>query len=337
MYTDCFKLFTACVKKVSKKKTLAILNNVCFNLDYASYTDLDVAVRLKLDIAIPNGEGFLVANDQLSMALKDLKKSKVVMLSKDGLTDYPSMQLSRWLVADSSKFPVADFPASPDISDVEFVGTIDSMHLSKGDSCTADDETRYALSGIYLDHVLQNIVSTDGRCILIQEWHGLSQSCIVPRKLIKVLSAYKGNVSLYQNKNFIRADIDGGSIQVICRKVDSDYPPYNQILDAFKPTMSNKISLWNRGDKTHYFGRGSTLSEETGATMNSWFDGDFEIAMSGIMIEQAIKSVGSGENGKLIVQHNGDGEKMMGLVNEFNDKFIFMPLRKRVKPQVQGV
>lgn len=340
MYTDCFKTFIASCKKLNNKKcSLAILRNVQFDGEYAVYTDLDTTIRLKLDLPIPVGSGFLVDLKEIKTSLEDLKKSKVILISQEGLTDYPSMTFSKWTIQDKSIQPVSDFPACPSMDNMEFVSTVNQTHITKANACVTEDDCRPVLGGIYLDGERKQIVSTNGRCLLIKAWSEMSdKSIVLPRGLNKVLSGLKGCHSVYMNEKFIRVDIYGNDyLQVISRKIDDTYPAYHQVLAVLKTPSRNKVSFWNRGIKVHYFKNGTITADESGATFRTLFDGDFEFAMSGVMVEQVIEAMGDGMTDALYIQHNGDGEQMMSVVNEYGAMFVFMPLRAKVKPQVEGV
>ena len=234
---------------VSSRTTLPVLSNVLLrgenNRLELTATDLDVTVSCGVGAEINKAGAVTVPVKRLFGIVRELGNSEVEIevdeknacKIKTGASFYRLNGLA-----------AEEFPPAANFSEKNKIivpqEKIKGM-LRRTSFAVSTDETRYVLNGIYMSLRDQKVtmVATDGRRLaLTDEEVEVSQESqaefIVPTKAINELNRLlqaKGEVEIRFTENqafFALKTEEGGSIVVITKLVEGNYPNYKQVIPA---------------------------------------------------------------------------------------------------------
>src|SRR5438552_8552979 len=234
---------------VSSRTTLPVLSNVLLrgenNRLELTATDLDVTVSCGVGAEINKAGAVTVPVKRLFGIVRELGNSEVEIEvdEKNACKIKTGASFYRLNGLAAEEFPpVANFSEKNKI--IVPQEKIKGM-LRRTSFAVSTDETRYVLNGIYMSLRDQKVtmVATDGRRLaLTDEEVEVSQESqaefIVPTKAINELNRLlqaKGEVEIRFTENqayFALKTEEGGSIVVITKLVEGNYPNYKQVIPA---------------------------------------------------------------------------------------------------------
>lgn len=143
-----------------------------------------------------------------------------------------------------------DFPAIPEAKEADYFPTSDLKGaLGKVAFAMSDDETRYALNGIYLDMQAGKAVATDGHRMALAEVEVIDvPGVIVSRKTVATLrkllageGANHGEFAVTDASLLYRRQ----GLRLVSRLVDGQFPAYQQVMPekSGEPVTVNSASL----------------------------------------------------------------------------------------------
>lgn len=203
------------------------------------------------------------------------------------------------------------------------------------------DETRYVLTGAFLDLPRQTVVGTNGFCLFFDEVVCASdQTAIVPNATVKLLTKYGCGDTIHLMENRIAFPSSGGVLS--SRLIESHFPDYSGILG----------DLDNRFDYTIEFGAAEFIKLMEGA--NPLAEGSIDLKINGALQIESGMATGEyrwqipctrkGKDGDLLISFNP--ELLMNAIRSYpadritlkapetygmcliNGKAAVMPLRK---------
>src|SRR5271167_4052285 len=234
---------------VSTRTTLPILSNVLLRADKDrvefTATDLDVTVVCPVEAKVAKPGATTVPVKKLFGIVRELNGIEI-----DLETDEKNITTIR---SGSSFYKIHglgadEFPPLPKFTDDKKVAlpqeNVRAM-LKKTSFAVSTDESRYVLNGIFisLKEGKMTLVATDGRRLaLVDEEVDISEKSsgefIVPAKAVNELNRLlqeKGEVEMLYSENqaaFNLKDEKGGSILIITKLIEGNYPNYRQVIPA---------------------------------------------------------------------------------------------------------
>jgi DNA polymerase-3 subunit beta len=234
---------------VGTRTTLPILSNVLLRAENGrlelTATDLDVTVACSVEASVKKPGATTIPVKKLFGIARELSAGEI-----DLEVDDKNVSAIR---AGSSFFKVRglgaeEFPPLPKFKDdKKVVLSQEKMKgmLKKTSFAISTDESRYVLNGIFFslkEHKL-TMVATDGRRLaLVDEELDVPEKSqgefIVPAKAVNELNrllADKGDVEIRFTENqasLTLKDDKGGSVLVITKLIEGNYPNYRQVIPA---------------------------------------------------------------------------------------------------------
>jgi DNA polymerase III subunit beta len=234
---------------VGSRTTLPILSNVLLRADGnrldLTATDLDVTITCSVEAKVSKAGATTIPVKKLLGIARELASAEIDMEVDDknvcSVRSGSSFFKIRGLSAD-------EFPAAPQFKEDRKVvlpqEKVKAM-LKKTSFAISTDESRYVLNGICFklkDHKL-TMVATDGRRLALVDEdvevppasHG---DFIVPAKAVNELTRLlqdKGELEMKFSENqcaFTLRDDKGGSVYVISKLIEGNYPNYVQVIPA---------------------------------------------------------------------------------------------------------
>jgi len=232
---------------VSTRTTLPILSNVLLraeggNVEFTA-TDLDVTITCTVQGTVKASGATTLPVKKLFGIVRELTNAEMELETDEknvcSLRSGASFFKIRGLGAE-------EFPPAPRFTDNRKVSLPQEKlkgMLKKTSFAISTDESRYVLNGIFLslkDHKV-TMVATDGRRLaLVEEEAEFGQKSegefIVPAKAVNELNRLlqdKGEVELNFTDNqaaFALKDEKGGSIVLITKLIEGNYPNYRQVI-----------------------------------------------------------------------------------------------------------
>jgi DNA polymerase-3 subunit beta len=237
---------------ITTKATLPILSHILIETQQDSLrltaTDLDVGISCVIPVEIQEAGAITLPAKKFGEIIKELPADNVNINTKKNNSVNIETELCQFKIMGLAK---EEFPKLPEFKDKEVIkieqATLKQM-LNLTSFAVSFDETRYILNGI-LFRVNKNIitlVATDGKRLAIAE-RKLNQdtqkelSFIVPIKTIHELNRNlkeEGDLSLILGNN--QALFDLGSVVVISRLIEGEFPDYRQVVP---PASEQKMRL----------------------------------------------------------------------------------------------
>ena len=258
---------------VEKRNTVQILANILCHVKGESLslsaTDLEVGVKITLPVqAQQEGKITLPAKHFLDI-VKELPSKMLEITRKD----------NNWveLVCGKSRFNVVslsadEYPALPAFEDKEyFEAQVDAFKgmIDRTSFAVSTDATRYHLSGVYFEHVENNIMrmtATDGHRLssedqeIFMKLPELKRGIIIPKKglteLRKLLDEGDSSVGISFERGYIFAKLNGTYLFI--RLIEGEYPDYRQVI----PKTADRLVQLNREEFISALKRVSLLAHE---------------------------------------------------------------------------
>lgn len=243
--TKLFAQLQAVSRVIASKNSLAILEDVLFDLNGSTLTltasDGETTIRTSLDIENAEGAGKVASGARLLLeTLKEFSEQPLTfsideqnfavnMVSTNGTYSFVGVN--------GNEYP--EMPATEE--DTHSVTMSSKMLLdaiNKTIFCTADDELRPVMNGIFFDIATDKItmVATDAHRLVRYTNTSVSAaepiSFILPKKPATLLKNILGKddnevVITFGQKN---AKFEFGQTIVVCRQIEGRFPNYNAVI-----------------------------------------------------------------------------------------------------------
>lgn len=243
--TKLFAQLQAVSRVIASKNSLAILEDVLFDLNGSTLTltasDGETTIRTSLDVENAEGAGKVASGARLLLeTLKEFSEQPLTfsideqnfavnMVSTNGTYSFVGVN--------GNEYP--EMPATEE--DTHSVTLSSKMLLdaiNKTIFCTADDELRPVMNGIFFDIATDKItmVATDAHRLVRYTNTSVSAaepiSFILPKKPATLLKNILGKddnevVITFGQKN---AKFEFGQTIVVCRQIEGRFPNYNAVI-----------------------------------------------------------------------------------------------------------
>lgn len=320
---------------VSTRTTLPILSNVLLRAEgehlELTATDLDVTISCAVEAKIRKPGASTVPVKRLFGIVRELSNLEIDIevdeKSVCSIRSGPSFYKINGLSAD-------EFPPLPKFKEDKKISlsqeTLKSM-LRKTSFAMSADESRYVLNGIFFslkDHKL-NMVATDGRRLaLVDEEADIPDPSqgefIVPSKTVNELNRLlqdKGELELRYAENqasFTLKDEKAGSILIISKLVEGNYPNYRQVI----PAETKERIQFSREELLHALRRAEIMtSEKANSVKLNFAKNKLEITANSPEVGEAKES--------LAVNYKGPE-----MAIAFNPKYMIDPLNSLANDEV---
>lgn len=237
---------------ISAKSSLPILSNILIETQQEGIsltaTDLDIGITCVIPVDVQEQGAITIPAKRFSDIIKEFplevvsittKKNNLVIIDSN-MCQFKIMGLSR-----------EEFPKLPEFKDKKAIkieqATLKQM-LSLTSFAVSADETRYVLNGTLfkINKGVLTLVSTDGKRLAIAEKKpgieaDIDLQMIIPIKTIHELNRNlkdEGQLSLVVGDN--QALFDLGTVVVISRLIEGEFPDYKQVVPA---ASENKMKI----------------------------------------------------------------------------------------------
>ncbi len=245
---DLLKVLSRVQSVADKKSSMAILSTVLFKAEDGiielSATDLEIGLRSRLEAEIETPGELAVPARKFYEIIKDFPLENIHLEEENGWLKITSP-------GDEDVFfrlaclPAEDFPALPEVHDadlVELEGSLLAEMITKTLFCVATEETRFILSGIYVEQPegenILRFVATDGHrlALIDREVSGietlrLSPGVIVPRKAAQEMK------KIAQDHPVVQFGLKDNQVVLAlphlvltARLIDGQYPDYRAVI-----------------------------------------------------------------------------------------------------------
>ncbi len=332
---------------VSTRTTLPILSNVLLRADNGrlelTATDLDVTVCCGVEAQVKKAGATTVPVKKLFGIVRELGNSEIELevdeKSVCSIRSGPSFYKINGLSAD-------EFPPLPKFKEDKRISLPQETvrNMLRGTSfAVSTDETRYVLNGIFFclkDHKL-TMVATDGRRLaLVDEEAELPEKSqgefIVPAKAVNELTRLmqeKGTVEIKFAENqaaFTLEDDKGGSVLVITKLIEGNYPNYRQVIPG---EMKERISLM-REEFLHALRRAEIMTSEKANSVKLTFGkNNLAITANSPDVGEARESIAINYKGKeMAIAFNP--RYLIDPLNALTNEEVFLELIDELSPGV---
>ncbi len=243
--TKLFAQLQALSKVIAPKNSLQILEDVLFDLNGNALTmtasDGETTIRTTIDVENAEGQGKVASGAKLLLeTLKEFPEQPLTFQIDDqnyAINITSENGTYSFVGANGNEYP--EMPVSGSANGrIEFPAEVLLDAINKTIFCTADDELRPVMNGIYFDILEDKIVlvATDAHRLVRYMNTSISapaaMSFILPKKpaalLKNVLSKEEGNVMIiFGEKN---ARFEFGQSIVVCRQIEGRFPNYNAVI-----------------------------------------------------------------------------------------------------------
>ena len=225
---------------VSRKSTLPVLQHVRIAVEEGkasvSVTDLDSSLTYRFQDASCDGLGvMLVPFSELQPLTKGKDVDPVeIATTDDGLVTITNTVAGQSIARTITGLDPKEWPSLPAGVPVASVDTAFLTHIQRAASFVSTDETRYVLTGVYLDIGKDGdyLVATDGRRMTAINSPKLpiAESCIVPATKFITWNKLTGDPSIGCASGWFRLVTDTWDYRA--RTIDGAYPNWRQVVPA---------------------------------------------------------------------------------------------------------
>ncbi len=307
-----------------KKSSMAILSTVLFKAEeggvHLSATDLELGLKSFVEAEVETPGELSVPARKFYEIIKDFPLERILLEDENGWLRITS-------VGDDEIFfrlaclPAEDFPSLPEVEDAELIeleGALLVEMISKTIFCVATEETRFILSGIYLeqpeDTNFLRFVATDGhRLAMIDrevaniEVLRLNPGIILPRKAAQEMKKIAQEIPVVQfglKEN--HAILAAPNLVFTARLIDGQYPDYRAVI----PQIEEKPVLAPRKKLLEALKRISVISAERYRPVS------FNVSPGTLVLVSQHPDLGEGRE-KVPIQYEGEE-----FVLNFNAKYL---------------
>jgi DNA polymerase-3 subunit beta len=332
---------------VSTRTTLPILSNVLIRAEgdrlELTATDLDVTVACAVEAKVRKPGASTVPVKKLFGIVRELSNLEIDLevdeKSSCSIRSGPSFYKINGLSAD-------EFPPLPSFKEEKKISlpqeTVKGM-LKKTSFAMSADESRYVLNGIYFslkDHKL-SMVATDGRRLaLVDEEVDVPDKSqgefIVPSKTVNELNRLlqdKGELELRYAENqasFTLKDEKGGSVLIVSKLVEGNYPNYRQVI----PAETKERVQFVREELLHALRRAEIMtSEKANSVKMSFGKNKLEITANSPEVGEAKETLAVNYKGpEMAIAFNP--KYMIDPLNSLSNDEVFLELIDELSPAV---
>lgn len=254
-----YQQLQAVARVIAPKCSLEILENVLFTLEGNQLTltasDNETTIRTSIDVEDAQGEGKVAVGAKLLLdTLKEFSEQPLAFTIDDNnyaLNMNSTNGVYSFVGKNGNEYPIMqveqDMANSFEIAAAELMDAICRTVF-----CTADDDLRPVMNGIYFD-MQENgltLVATDAHRLvryLRPNVHAATASFILPKKPANLLK----NVLAKESESMVKvtfgernAIFEFGMTRVVCRKLEGRYPNYNAVI----PQNNGNLVTVNRQD-----------------------------------------------------------------------------------------
>lgn len=238
---------------ITTKSALPILSNILIEAQSEvlklTATDLDIGITCVIPVDCQEPGAITIPAKRFSDIIKEFPVDIINLTTKKNNQVVIDSDLCQFKIMGLAK---EEFPKLPEFKDKKVI-KIEQNVLKHMLSLTAFavslDETRYVLNGILfkITKGVLTLVATDGKRLAIAEKKLVSAdldleiSMIIPIKTIHELNRNlkdQGELSLMLSSN--QALFDLGSIAIVSRLIEGEFPDYKQVIPA---AADNKINI----------------------------------------------------------------------------------------------
>ena len=310
------KALTHSSRIISIKSSLPILDNILLTTDQGrlkiSATDLELGINYWVGAKIEKDGAIAIPSRLITEFISNIKEEKI-NISTEGTDATIAGEKYNAVI---KGFSVDDFPSIPDISKEvifsissrDFLNAINQVAFS-----AAADNTRPVLSGIYfkIEKGSLKMAATDSyrlseKKIKVVNSAKSSYSFIVPSRTInevgKILKDAGEKVEVCFDENQILFNF--GSIHLISRLIDGQYPNYEQIIPAEfeSEVIVEKQELFNVCKVASLFARESanSIKVEVKPGKSKEGSGILSITGQGVQVGESVSKIPVKMKGKEI-------------------------------------
>src|SRR3954451_3604364 len=332
---------------VSTRTTLPILSNVLLRADgdrlELTATDLDVTISCGVEASVKKGGTTTVPVKKLFGIVRELNNPEIELEVDDKNTCSVRSGASFYKINGLS---ADEFPPPPKFKEDKKVvlpqEKVKGM-MKKTSFAISTDESRYVLNGIFFslkEHKL-TMVATDGRRLaLVDEEVDVSEKSqgefIVPAKAVNELNRLlqeKGDVEIRYTDNqaaFELKDEKGGSILIVTKLIEGNYPNYRQVIPA---ETKERIAL-SREEFMHALRRAEIMtSEKSNSVKLSFGKNKLEITANSPEVGEAKETLAINYKGaEMAIAFNP--KYMIDPLNALSNDEVFIELIDELSPGV---
>ncbi len=243
--TKLFQQLQAVSRVIAPKNSLQILEDVLFQLEGENLTltasDGETTIRTSLTVESAEGQGKVAFGAKLLLdTLKEFPEQPLTFAIDDqnfGLNITSANGTYSFVGANGNEYP--EMPIESEQNNTFAIAGNELLDaINKTLFCTADDELRPVMNGIFFDLTEDKItlVATDAHRLVrytnMNVKNGNPVSFILPKKpaniLKNVLAKEEGEVQVtFGQKN---AKFEFGQTLVVCRQIEGRFPNYNAVI-----------------------------------------------------------------------------------------------------------
>ena len=340
---DLINAISAVQNIITSKSALPILSNILIEAQAEvlrlTATDLDIGITCVIPVDIQEQGAITIPAKRFSDIVKEFPLDVISITTKKNNQVIIDSDLCQFKIMGLGK---EEFPKLPEFKDKKAI-KIDQDVLKQMLALTAFavslDETRYVLNGILfkISKGVLVLVATDGKRLAITERKltavdpDVEVSIIIPIKTIQELNRNlkdTGELSLVLSSN--QALFDLGSVVVVSRLIEGEFPDYKQVVPAL---TENKMKVQ----------RSQFLLEVKRAALMSTQDYQavkLEVFKNKLVISKSTPDVGEFHE-ELGVEYQGkemvigfNPVYLMDVLKNLNDESISLELTDGEKPGV---
>ena len=309
---------------ISSRNSLSILSNVLLEADNGALkikaTDLKVSFETQIPVDVSQEGSTTVFCDKFLGILRSLPDGDVEFNLSDGrlLIDPLFGKINFQLKSITSD----KFPEIKEIEDDKYFELPQSSlidMISQTIFSVSDDETRYFMNGVYLEHQegTLSMVATDGRRLSFIKKDLTTEikdfdAVIIPTKilhLIKKLSSGEGNLFLAVSEKTIFVKFDNQKIS--SNLIEGQFPNYNRVIPEHQEFNINV----NKHDLIEALRRVSLLVEQKSRRIYMTF------STGAIILNSEESEIGVAKE-EIVCDYEGDG-----LTVALNYLYLLEPLK----------
>jgi len=243
--TKLFAQLQAVSRVIAAKNSLQILEDVLFDLKGNELTltasDGETTIRTSLEVENPEGEGMVASGAKLLLeTLKEFPEQPLTFHIDDqnfGINIVSANGTYSFVGANGAEYP--QMPVEGDVKgQFSLSAPVLLDAINKTIFCTADDELRPVMNGIYFDLQEDRIVLVATDAHRLVRYTNLSvknpapASFILPKKPAGLLKSVLGKEAeevkiAFGEKN---ARFEFGKTLIVCRQIEGRFPNYNAVI-----------------------------------------------------------------------------------------------------------
>lgn len=332
---------------VSTRTTLPILSNVLLRAEGSrlelTATDLDVTISCSVEATVVKSGATTLPVKKIFGIARELSGAEIEIDTDDKNVTSVRCGASFFKIRGLG---AEEFPPLPKFKDDRKVILAQEKvrgMLKKTGFAVSSDESRYVLNGIFVslkEHKL-TVVATDGRRLALVDEEvdvpaGSQGEFIVPAKAVNELSRLiqeKGEVEIRFTDNqaaFTLKDDKGGSILLITKLIEGNYPNYRQVIPA---ETKERVTL-PREEFMHALRRAEIMtSEKQNSVKLSFTKNNLAITANSPDVGEARETMAINYKGKDVAIAFNPGYVIEPL-NALNTEEVYLELIDELSPGV---